>query len=231
MKRPGTLFLVRHGESGWNRERLIQGQSRAAPGLTTAGRADAAAAASSLADSGAAFILASDLRRAVETARPIAARLGVPIWFEPRLRERRLGAAEGRPSDQIGPGDLGVTGRRVTDPDACPPGGESVRQLFERITSLLSELLSSSPDRRIILVTHGGPIRVACAYRAGLGVGEMTWPAVPNGSIVEVPGPEAGSPERTRPGPVWPERAGLLGPHRSPRVSSENSQGKPILSP
>jgi broad specificity phosphatase PhoE len=30
MKRPGTLFLVRHGESGWNRERLIQGQSRAA---------------------------------------------------------------------------------------------------------------------------------------------------------------------------------------------------------
>jgi 2,3-bisphosphoglycerate-dependent phosphoglycerate mutase len=217
MKRPGTLFLVRHGESGWNRERLIQGQSRAAPGLTTAGRADAAAAASNLADSGAAFILASDLRRAAETARPIAARLGVPIWFEPRLRERRLGVAEGRPSDQIGPGDLGVTGRRVTDPDAWPPGGESVRQLYERITSLLSELLSSSPDRRIILVTHGGPIRVACAYRAGLGVGEMTWPAVPNGSIVEVPGPEAGSPECTRPGqsgrraPVSADRTGLLG--------------------
>jgi broad specificity phosphatase PhoE len=49
MKRPGTLFLVRHGESGWNRERLIQGQFRAAPGLTTAGRADAAAAAGDVA--------------------------------------------------------------------------------------------------------------------------------------------------------------------------------------
>jgi probable phosphoglycerate mutase len=202
MKRPGTLFLVRHGESGWNRERLIQGQSRAAPGLTTAGRADAAAAAGDLADSGAAFILASDLRRAVETALPIAAWLGVPIRFEPRLRERRLGAAEGRPSDQVGPGDLGVTGWGITDPDARPPGGESVRQLYERVTGLLSELLSSSPGRRIILVTHGGPIRVALAYRAGLGVGEMTWPAVPNGSVVAVSSAEAGlaGPQRAAPG-------------------------------
>jgi hypothetical protein len=63
MKRPGALFLVRHGESGWNRKRLIQGQSRAAPGLTVAGRTDAVADGGNLADSGAVFILASDLRR------------------------------------------------------------------------------------------------------------------------------------------------------------------------
>ncbi|MCW2910674.1 MAG: Phosphoglycerate mutase [Actinomycetia bacterium] len=145
MKRPRTLFLVRHGESGWNRKRLIQGQSRAAPGLTAAGREDAVAAAGDLADSGAVFILASDLRRAVETALPIAARLGVPVRLEPRLRERLLGTAEGRPSDQVDPGELGVTGMRITDPDACPPGGESVRQLYDRVTSLLGEPLSSSP--------------------------------------------------------------------------------------
>jgi broad specificity phosphatase PhoE len=217
MKRPGTLFLVRHGESGWNRVRLIQGQSRAAPGLTTAGRADAAAAAGDLADSGAAFILASDLRRAVETALPIAARLGVPIRLEPRLRERRLGTAEGRPSDQVGPGDLGVTGWGITDPDARPPGGESVRQLYERVTGLLSELLSSSPGRRIILVTHGGPIRVALGYRAGLGVGEMTWPVVPNGSVVAVSSAEAGLA-----GPQWaaPGRARATRSHSQALMSS-----------
>ena len=210
MKRPGTLFLVRHGESGWNRERLIQGQSGAAPGLTAAGRADAAAAAGDLADSGAAFIMASDLRRAVETALPIAARLGVPIRIEPRLRERRLGAAEGRPSDQVGPGDLGVTGGRITDPDACPPGGESVRQLYERVTGLLSELLSSSPGGRLILVTHGGPIRVARAYRAGRGIGEMTWPAVPNGSVVAVSATEA---DLAGPRPTAPGRRGVIARH------------------
>ena len=194
MKRPGTLFLVRHGESGWNRERLTQGQSRLAPGLTAAGRGDAAVAAAELADSGADLILASDLRRAVETALPIAARLGVPIRFEPRLRERLLGRAEGRPTDQVDPRELGVTGRRVTDPDARPPGGESVRQLYYRVTGLLADLLhadllhgdllASSPGRRLILVTHGGPVRVARAYLAGLGPAEMTWATVPNGSIV-----------------------------------------------
>jgi alpha-ribazole phosphatase len=126
----------------------------------------------------------------VETALPIAARLGVPVRLEPRLRERLLGTAEGRPSDQVDPGELGVTSTRITDPDACPPGGESVRQLYDRVTSLLGELLSSSPGRRIIVVTHGGPIRVARAYRAGLGVKEMTWSAVPNGSIVTVPSAE-----------------------------------------
>jgi probable phosphoglycerate mutase len=184
MKRPGTLFLVRHGESGWNRERLIQGQSRMAPGLTPAGREDAFGAADDLVAAGADLILASDLRRAVETALAIAARLGVGIRLESRLRERLLGAAEGRPSDQVDPHELGVTGRRVTDPDARPLGGESVRQLYDRVTGLLSELVSTSPGRRIILVTHGGPIRVARAYLAGVGAGEMTWPNVPNGSIV-----------------------------------------------
>lgn len=186
MKRSGTLFLVRHGESGWNRERLIQGQSRMAPGLTTAGREDAAVAAGDLAGSGADLILASDLRRAVETALPVAARLGVPVQLEPRLRERLLGTAEGRPSDEVAAADLGVTGRHVTDPDARPPGGESVRQLYDRVTGLLTELLGSSPGRRLILVTHGGPVRVARAYLAGLGPAEMTWPTVPNGSIVVV---------------------------------------------
>ena len=174
MKRPGTLFLVRHGESGWNRERLIQGQSRMAPGLTRAGRGDAAAAAGDLAGSGADLVLASDLRRAVETALPIAARLGVPIGIEPRLRERLLGTAEGHPADQVDPRELGVTGRHVTDPDARPPGGESVRQLYYRVTGLLGicctrsaarDLLASSPGRRLVLVTHGGLPRGPCLSR------------------------------------------------------------------
>jgi hypothetical protein len=60
-----------------------------------------------------------------------------------------------------------------------------VRQLYDRVAGLLRELLGdrlggdrlgSSPGRRLILVTHGGPIRVAQAYLAGLGAGEMAWP-------------------------------------------------------
>jgi broad specificity phosphatase PhoE len=66
-----------------------------------------------------------------------------------------------------------------------------VRQLYDRVTGLLrdlphGDLLGSTPGRRLILVTHGGPIGVAGAYLAGLGAVEMTWTTVPDGSIVAV---------------------------------------------
>jgi 2,3-bisphosphoglycerate-dependent phosphoglycerate mutase len=190
------LYLVRHGESGWNRAQLIQGQSPDAPGLTPAGRAHAAAVAGQLAGSGAVLVLSSDLRRAAETAAPIAARLGAPVRLEPRLRERALGAAEGRPSAQTGPDELGFSRETVTDPDAAPAGGESLRQLYVRITSLLVHLLDGSwatggpgtpGEGPVVLVTHGGPVRIARAWLDGLGPDEMTWPPVRNGSLLEVP--------------------------------------------
>jgi 2,3-bisphosphoglycerate-dependent phosphoglycerate mutase len=182
----GRLFIVRHGESGWNRMDLVQGQSPAAPGLTGQGREHAAAAASRLAGSGATVILTSDLRRARETALPIAAALGVPTRLEPRLRERDLGAAQGRPAADVTPAETGFADERVTDPDARPSGGESIRELYRRVTDLLGELAASVPDGRIVLVTHGGPVRVARAYLAGLGPAAMGWPPVLNGSVLEV---------------------------------------------
>lgn len=192
----GPLYLVRHGESGWNRADLVQGQSADAPGLTEAGRAHAAAVAGQLAGSGAALVLSSDLRRAVETAAPIAARLGTPVRLEPRLRERALGAAEGLPAAQTGPAGMGFSGETVTDPDAAPAGGESLRQLYVRITGLLGSLLDGSwaadgaelpAAGPVVLVTHGGPVRVTRAWLAGHGPEEMTWPPVRNGSLLKVP--------------------------------------------
>lgn len=192
----GPLYLVRHGESVWNRAQLVQGQSPDAPGLTPAGRAHAAAVAGQLAGSGAAFVLSSDLWRAEETAAPIAARLGAPVRLERRLRERALGAAEGRPAAEVGPDELGFSRQTVTDPDVAPAGGESLRQLYVRITSLLAHLLDGSwaadsqqtpGDGPVVLVTHGGPVRVAQAWLAGLGPDGMTWPQVRNGSLLEVP--------------------------------------------
>ena len=187
----GRLFVVRHDESRWNRAHLTQGQSPAAPGLTRTGRRHAAAAAARLAGSGATLVLTSDLRRAVETAAPIAAWLAAPVRIEPRLRERALGVAEGQPADRACPADLGVTGGLVTDPDAAPAGGESVRQLYERVGGVLDDLLASAPDSRIVLVTHGGVVRVTLARLAGFGPAKMPWPPVPNGWVLEIPFPES----------------------------------------
>ncbi len=98
LRAAGTLWLVRHGESGWNVARRIQGQSPAAPGLTATGRSQAAEAALELARRAprANRIVASDLPRTAETAEIIAARLGLPVEFDAGLREQSLGVLEGR---------------------------------------------------------------------------------------------------------------------------------------
>jgi broad specificity phosphatase PhoE len=178
------LFLVRHGESGWNRAGLLQGQSPDAPGLTGTGQAQAADVAARLTGTGATLVLTSDLRRTAETAAFIARRLGVPVRPEPRLRERAIGAAEGRPSADADVAELGFTGTTVTDPDAAPPGGESLRQLYTRVTGLLSALLADPGGRRVVLVTHGGPVRVTQAWLAGLTPDQMPWPQVLNCAVL-----------------------------------------------
>ncbi|MGV9192941.1 histidine phosphatase family protein [Microbacterium sp. MC2] len=93
-----TLTLVRHGETDWNLNRLIQGSTDIP--LNDTGRAQARAAAlrlkEQLADAGPVVVASSDLSRAHETARIIAAEFGVaePQKY-PALRERGYGQAEG----------------------------------------------------------------------------------------------------------------------------------------
>jgi broad specificity phosphatase PhoE len=187
MSGAGRIYAVRHGESVWNVEGRHQGQSLAAPGLTDIGRVHAAGAAERLATSRVDLVFTSDLRRAVETARLIAAQLGVEPLLEPRLRERSFGVLEGRLIANSGPLEVGVTDDAVTDADARPPGGESIRELYARVIGLVSELAAEQGHRRIVLVSHGGPLRVIRAYLAGTPVDSMSWSAVANGTVLEIP--------------------------------------------
>jgi probable phosphoglycerate mutase len=162
----GTLWLVRHGESGWNVARRIQGQSPAAPGLTATGRSQAAEAARELARRAprADLIVASDLARAAETAEIIAARLGLPVEFDPGLREQSLGALEGRQAFVA----AGADGDDLLNafwegPFRTPPGGESVAGMYDRVHRALNRITAAHPGADLIVVTHGGPVRVAAA--------------------------------------------------------------------
>lgn len=179
-----VLFLVRHGESGWNAEGRIQGQSPAAPGLTSKGMRQAEVAAKTLGSSASELVIASDLRRAVETAAPIVAALGVPLRLDPLLRERGLGAAEGGATRES-PDEFGFDGERVVDLEAHPAGGESLRELYARVAGFLASLRAQQA-RRIVLVTHGGVVRVARAVLAGQSPEEMSWSDVDNASVHEL---------------------------------------------
>jgi broad specificity phosphatase PhoE len=186
---PGrTLWLVRHGESTWNALGLVQGQ-RTEPRLTRRGAAQARGLAHRLAGREVRVLCTSDLLRAAETARPIAAALGLEPVVDRRLRERSFGAAEGTPSSGLGPDWSGLEGGRVVDADAAPPGGESVRDLRRRVGAFLDELggdddLWRSPPGDVVLVVHGGVVRAALAHLDGVPDEEMSWGSVGNGEVV-----------------------------------------------
>jgi probable phosphoglycerate mutase len=174
--------LIRHAESVWNRAGLVQGQADA-PGLTDVGRAEARRLAVHLRRVEAGVVLTSDLLRAIETAEILAEGLSAPLVVDRRLRERALGAAEGRPASTISPRSLGVHDGAVIDADCQPAGGESIRDLYQRVAALLDDLSGRPSADRLVVVTHGGVIRVAMAYAAALSVTNMPWPSLANASV------------------------------------------------
>lgn len=173
-----ALWLVRHGESTWNALGLCQGQLPG-PTLTARGLEQAHHCAQALEGEPIGLLVTSDLERAVQTASPIAQALAIEAVADPRLRERSLGVAEGTPAALLAPNRSGVAGGRVVDADAAPAGGESVRQLYDRVARCVSELLRQG-DGDLALVCHGGVVRVLRAWLAGDGPEGMAWPEVHN---------------------------------------------------
>jgi probable phosphoglycerate mutase len=162
------LLMVRHGQSAWNAEGRWQGWIDVA--LTPLGEAQAHARGMALAADGIgdAVVYTSDLQRARRTAELIAAALDAPVEVEPRLRERFGGEWQGHTAAEIDerwPGMREQWRRRELH---APPGAESDETVLARVDDALPELVAAAPgDRAIVLVTHGGVLRLV-ADRAGI---------------------------------------------------------------
>ncbi len=177
-----TLWFVRHGESTWNASGLVQGQATG-PVLTDEGRREAALLAERLSDIRVGAIYTSDLDRARETASIVGCALRLPLHIEPALRERGFGAAEGHPLSELDPRASGIELGRVVDAHARPPAGESLDELYGRVRAFINGLDIAETDGDVLVVTHGGVIRVAEAYCNGISVHDMAWGPVPNVSV------------------------------------------------
>jgi broad specificity phosphatase PhoE len=159
-----TLLLVRHGETDWNRTGRWQGHSNTP--LNELGRQQARDLAESL--DGVDVVYSSDLDRARETAEILAERLGVEIRFDPRLRERSFGAWEGLTSAEIEE-RFEAAHRRWRAGEA--PGADDAEPFDEfgrRVSSFLADVLERHPDETVLVIGHGGSIRVIHAAAAGL---------------------------------------------------------------
>lgn len=159
MSEAARVLAIRHGETTWNVDTRIQGQLDI--GLNDTGRWQASRLAQALADEPIAAIYASDLGRAFETAQHVSRATGVPVTPEPGLRERHFGAFQGRTFADI-EAELPeqATLWRKRDPDFAPGGGESLKQLRERVVSTAHALAARHPGELIVMVGHGGVLDV-----------------------------------------------------------------------
>ncbi|EKP93910.1 histidine phosphatase family protein [Thermaerobacter subterraneus] len=155
-----TLYLIRHGETDWNRAGVYQGQKDTA--LSPRGRQQARALGRRFAHHPLDLVLASDLKRAVETARAVAGsrRPPVPLETDPRLREMNFGAWEGLAAAEIRARYADDYAAYQADPfEGRPTGGETFRELGERAWDAVDERLRRPGLRRLAVVAHGGTVK------------------------------------------------------------------------
>ena len=159
-----TFLLVRHGETDWNFERRVQGHADRP--LNETGRAQARALAEELAGEPIDAVYSSDLVRAHETARVVAERRGLPVTAVRDLREKHFGSWEGLTDQEV----------LARFPEARRGhwgDGESTAEVNARVVGALRRIAESHPDGRVLVVTHGGPLRAVLHHCGADGTGAI----------------------------------------------------------
>lgn len=157
-----TLFLVRHGRTVLNAEGRFRG--RRDPPLDPTGVRQAEAAALRLSTAQPAAVYASPLRRAVETAEPIARVFGLPVHPLPGLIDLDYGAWEGLTPEEASRAAPDAFALFRSHPgDAQPPDGERLREVETRVMGALRRLMAEHSGRATVAVSHEVPIRLVLA--------------------------------------------------------------------
>ncbi len=157
------LCLVRHGETDWNAQCRIQGNTDI--DLNDLGRQQAELAGRALAKTGFQALYSSDLKRAWNTAVIIGRHLGLEPQPLPQLRERDYGFFEGMTySDarRLHPEDFARYERR--DPQYDFGTGENLETLLARVSKALLQILAEHPGETVAVVVHGGVLDVAWRF-------------------------------------------------------------------
>jgi probable phosphoglycerate mutase len=189
MLRPGvTLYFVRHGETDWNREQRYQGQ-RDIP-LNALGREQAVGNGRKLAvalgaEAAALDCVSSPLLRARETMELMRAEMGLPrnaYRTDDRLREIHYGHGEGEVWNELPARDPdGFAAREADKWGWRPKGGESYRELSERVAAWLGEV-----ERDAVVAAHGGVMRVLRGLSLALDPAEIFRLDVPQDKVLVV---------------------------------------------
>ena len=184
--KPGvTLYLVRHGETDWNKDQRYQGQTDIP--LNETGRAQAARNGeilkSLMPGIASADFISSPLSRAIETMEILRRGLGLDVKayrLEPKLLEVHYGHWEGHLASELQASDPeGVAGKNADVFGWRPRGGESYADLQDRISDWLQTV-----DRDTVAISHGGVSRVARGAVLGLDTSLVPTLEVPQDKVL-----------------------------------------------
>lgn len=161
------LILVRHGETEWNQQRLLQGHLDSP--LTVAGVEQAHLIGPRIAALAPDHIYSSDTGRAYHTAQIIATYHQRPIVTDAAFRERCLGLFQGYTWDTLATMYPDAYQQyRSGNRDYMIPEGESYQQFLHRVVTGIQQLADHHPQEKTLLVTHGGVIGALVRHVLGI---------------------------------------------------------------
>lgn len=162
---PTTLYLVRHGETDYNRRQIMQGR-RINSRLNATGRQQARALARRFAGVPLDAVYTSTLDRAIETADAVlAGRDDVPVFRLAGLDEMSWGVYEGEPSSERLQRMLDGLYAQWEAGDFSRPieGGESILDVQARGVEAVEAIVARHPGQTVLVVSHGRLLRVVLA--------------------------------------------------------------------
>jgi broad specificity phosphatase PhoE len=162
-----TVYLIRHGETQWNREGRCQGVTDIP--LTDIGVRQARALAEALAHKPLSFVLSSALQRSRETARIIAARHNLTIEVRSELNEWNQGELEGLTGAELLRRHQAYFSRWRQDPvNAAPPGGEPLRERQAQAWAVIDGLRERTLNGPVAVVSHSMTLSTILCAALGL---------------------------------------------------------------
>lgn len=154
---PTTMLLLRHGQTPLSVEKRFSGVGDRP--LTEIGLAQAGAAARRLRGCSAVAVVASPLRRAVQTADLVAAEIGVAVTVDEGLRETDFGDWEGYTFAEVQQRWPDQLSAWLASPDVAPPAGESFVDTARRVRQSRDRVLAAYGGHTVVVVSHVTPIK------------------------------------------------------------------------
>ena len=151
------IYVIRHGLTPLNKAKKVNGQIDEP--LAPEGIEQAKQTVSTIPIT-IRNIYSSSLLRAQQTAEIINSELNLPLSFRNELSEINMGSLAGKSWEEMESGMELKQKHRTVKFDYTPFGGESVTQVKERLTSFLEEINKKHEDSEVLIITHGGMIRV-----------------------------------------------------------------------